>query len=162
MKIEFHFGKGRIVRINFLERKWSRSVLSDSLWPHGLVAYQAPLSMGFSSKNTGVGCHFLLQGIFLPQGSNPCLLHLLLCRWILYHWATREAQEIDMHWLDLLQPVSYWPFEINYCWEDGLWLGERQSNLPQPPRFCGQGDFPAQHMCRGKVSSCPLVTLSTL
>ena len=30
-------------------------------------------------KNTGVGCHFLLQGIFLTQGSNPCLLHLL-------HW----------------------------------------------------------------------------
>ena len=23
---------------------------------------------------TGVGCHFLLQGIFLTQGSNPCLL----------------------------------------------------------------------------------------
>ena len=27
-------------------------------------------------KNTGVGCHFLLQGIFLTQGSNPCLLCL--------------------------------------------------------------------------------------
>ena len=31
-------------------------------------------------KNTGAGCHFLLQGIFLTQGSNPGLLH---CRWIL-------------------------------------------------------------------------------
>ena len=30
-------------------------------------------------KNTGVGCHALLQGIFPTQGSNPCLLHLL-------HW----------------------------------------------------------------------------
>ena len=29
----------------------------------------------FLSKNTGVGCHFLIQGIFLPQRSNPCLLH---------------------------------------------------------------------------------------
>ena len=28
----------------------------------------------FPGKNTGVGCHFLLQGIFLTQGSNPCLL----------------------------------------------------------------------------------------
>ena len=29
------------------------------------VAHQAPLSMGFSrQKNTGVGCHFLLQGTF--------------------------------------------------------------------------------------------------
>ena len=28
-------------------------------------------------KNTGVGCHFLLQGIFPTQGSNPSLLCLL-------------------------------------------------------------------------------------
>ena len=33
-------------------------------------------------KNTGVGCHVLLQGIFPTQGSNPDLLH---CRQILYH-----------------------------------------------------------------------------
>ena len=40
------------------------------------VTYQAPLSMGFfSDKKTGVGCHFLLQGLFLTQGLNPCLLH---------------------------------------------------------------------------------------
>ena len=32
---------------------------------------QAPLSMEFSNKNTGVGCHFLLQGIFPAQGPNP-------------------------------------------------------------------------------------------
>ena len=30
-------------------------------------------------KNIGVGCHALLQGIFLTQGSNPSLLYLL-------HW----------------------------------------------------------------------------
>ena len=29
----------------------------------------------FPGKNTGVGCHFLLQGIFPTQGSNPDLLH---------------------------------------------------------------------------------------
>ena len=40
-------------------------------------------------KNTGVGCHSLLQGIFLTQRSNPGLLH---CRKILYHWATWEAR----------------------------------------------------------------------
>ena len=45
------------------------------------VALQAPLSMGFPGKNTGVGCHFLLQGIFLSQGSNPCFLPPL-------HWQT--------------------------------------------------------------------------
>ena len=48
------------------------SVMSDSLWPH---RPQPTLSVfGFSSKNTGVGCQFHLQGIFLTQGSN---LHLL-------------------------------------------------------------------------------------
>ena len=31
----------------------------------------------FPGKNTEVGCHFLFQGIFLTQGLNPCLLHLL-------------------------------------------------------------------------------------
>ena len=31
----------------------------------------------FSGKNTGVGCHALLQGIFLTQGFNPCLLYIL-------------------------------------------------------------------------------------
>ena len=39
-------------------------------------------------KNTGVGCHSFLQGLFPTQGSNP---GLPLCRWILYYWATREA-----------------------------------------------------------------------
>ena len=42
------------------------------------VAHQAPLSMEFSRcKNTGVSCHFILQGIFPTQGSNLCLLCLL-------------------------------------------------------------------------------------
>ena len=41
----------------------------------GTVAHQAPLSMDVPGRNTGVGCHFLLQGIFPTQGSNPCLLH---------------------------------------------------------------------------------------
>ena len=31
----------------------------------------------FPSKNAEVGCCILLQGTFLTQGSNPCLLHLL-------------------------------------------------------------------------------------
>ena len=49
------------------------------------VAHQAPLSMDFSSKNTGVGCHALPQGIFPPR-DQTCT-----DRWIPYHWATREA-----------------------------------------------------------------------
>ena len=39
------------------------------------AAHQAPLSRDFPSKNTGVGCHFLLQGIFPTPGLYPHLLH---------------------------------------------------------------------------------------
>jgi len=46
---------------------------------------------GYSpGKNTGVGCHVLLQGIFATQGLNPGLLH---CRQILYYLSHQEAQE---------------------------------------------------------------------
>ena len=57
----------------------SRSAVSDSLQPH--AAFQALLSREFPSKNTGVGCHFLLQGVFPAQGSNP---GSPLCKQILY------------------------------------------------------------------------------
>ena len=39
------------------------------------VAHQAPIFMGFPRQEYGVGCHFLLQGIFPAQGLNPCFLH---------------------------------------------------------------------------------------
>ena len=41
-------------------------------------------------KNTGVGCHFLLQEIVPTQRMNLCLLQLLHCRQFLYHWAMRK------------------------------------------------------------------------
>ena len=55
--------------------------MPDSLWPHGLQPTRLPCPGDFPGKDTGVGCHFLLQGIFPIQGSNPGLLH---CRQILY------------------------------------------------------------------------------
>ena len=50
----------------------SRSLQPCALWPARLLC-----PWDFPGKNTGVGC--LLQGIFLTQGSNPCLL-------CLQHW----------------------------------------------------------------------------
>ena len=64
-------------------------VMSNSLWPHGLQPIRLLSPWDFLDQNAGVGCHFLLQGISLTWESK---LHLLPCRWILYHWATREAQ----------------------------------------------------------------------
>ena len=49
--------------------------VSNSLHPNGLYPARFLCPWDFPGKNTGVGCHFLLQGIFLTQGSNPCLLH---------------------------------------------------------------------------------------
>ena len=60
---------------------WNHSVISDSLWPHGLEPTTLLHPWDFPGKDTGVGCHFLLQGIFLTQGSNSGLLH---CRQTLY------------------------------------------------------------------------------
>ena len=59
--------------------KVSLSVTSDSLQFLWTIAHQAPLPRNSPGKNTRVGCHGLLQGILLTQGSNPCLLCLL-------HW----------------------------------------------------------------------------
>ena len=42
----------------------------------------------FLGKSTGVGCHFLLQGIFPTQGSNPGLPH---CRQMLYCLSHQES-----------------------------------------------------------------------
>ena len=47
-------------------------------------SFATPWTVAPPGKNTGVCCHFLLQGIFPTQGSNPCLLHLL-------HWQIRSV-----------------------------------------------------------------------
>ena len=65
----------------------SRSVMSNSLQHHRLYSpWNSP------GKNTGVGSHSLLQGIFPTQGLNPGLPH---CRLIFFFtsWGIREAQQ---------------------------------------------------------------------
>ena len=52
------------------------------LRPHGLWSTRLLHPWDFPGKNTGVGCHFLHQGIFQTQVTNPGLLH---CRQFLYH-----------------------------------------------------------------------------
>ena len=63
------------MKVKSLSRVW----LFVTPW---IVAYQTPLSMGFSRQTTGVGCHFLFQKIFPTQGLNLGLPH---CRQTLYH-----------------------------------------------------------------------------
>ena len=60
--------------------------MSDTLQPHGLES-RLLCPWNFPGKNTGVGCHFLLQGIFLIQGLKLSLLCLL--RW--------QADSLPLH-----------------------------------------------------------------
>ena len=59
------------VLYNILYACWACLVESDSLQPHGLSPTGLFYPWNFPG-NTGVGCHFLLQGIFLSQGSSLC------------------------------------------------------------------------------------------
>ena len=52
----------------------SRSVVSNSLQPHGLQPARLHCPWNFPGKNTEVGCHLLLQWVFLTQGSRPVSL----------------------------------------------------------------------------------------
>ena len=57
-------------------------VMSNSLQLHGMQPARLLCLWDSPGKNTGVGCHFCLQGIFPTWGSNQGLLN---CRQILYH-----------------------------------------------------------------------------
>ena len=61
---------------------FSHSVVSNSLQHLGLQSTMPLCPWDSPGKNTGVGCHFFLQGIFSTQGLNLGVLH---CRQILYH-----------------------------------------------------------------------------
>ena len=60
----------------------SHSVMSDSLQPHGLYPARLLCPWDSPGKNTGVGCHSLLQENLPTQGLNPSHLH---CRQTFYH-----------------------------------------------------------------------------
>ena len=84
----------------FPSKRESCSVMSNSLWPHGLISpWNSP------GQNTGVGCLSLLQGIFPTQGLNPGLLH---CRRILYQLSHKEN-------LRMLEWVAF-PFSKGSSW----------------------------------------------
>ena len=61
----------------------------------------------FPGKNTGVGSHFLLQKLFLTQGSNPGLLH---CRQILHRLRHQGSPAVCIS-------VFQTPFLIRFCFQ---------------------------------------------
>ena len=104
----------------------SRARLFVTPWT---VAYQAPPSMEFTrllrpwnfpGKSTGVACHFLLQGIFLTQVSNPGLVHCSQMLYRLSHQASPCTQKThNICWIRLSHMNSIKSlhlFELNWVY----------------------------------------------
>ena len=74
----------------------THSVMSDSLRPNELQPARLLCPWNSPGKNSGLGSHSLLQGIFPRslklKGLNPSLPN---CRWILYHLSHQEALSIS-------------------------------------------------------------------
>ena len=63
------------------EVKWSRSVVSNSSWPHGLCPARLLGPWDFPGKNTGVGCH--------------CIIMMCQCRFINCNKCTTLVGDVD-------------------------------------------------------------------
>ena len=89
--------------------------LPNSLQPHGLQLTRFLCPWDFPGKDTGMGCHFLLQGIFLTQGSNLGLLH---CRQILYQLSYKRdpllGLEAPSYLTSLTSSSSLQPSSISF------------------------------------------------
>ena len=110
----------RKVKVLFTQLCLTVCNLMDCMYPTRLLCpWDSP------GRNTGVGCHSLLQGIFLTLGSNLGLLH---CRQIIYHWATRKAWHVGRIGVNYCKSVWDWTCAIRIktfvgvgpCW--GLYL----------------------------------------
>ena len=95
----------------------SHSVMSSSLQPCGLLPIRLLCPCDFLGKNTGGGCHFLLQGIFPTQGS----IHVsCIGRRILHHWATWEAKSLIS---TVLLMASHFSIALRIPWT--VWKGKK-------------------------------------
>ena len=115
-----HFGSGSV---------------SDSVRPHGLWPTRLLCPWDSPGKNTGVGCHALLQGIFPTQGSNPCLLGLL----------HRQAESLPLapagKPLIRLSSTALWPLSAGSCSQ--LPETTLRSSTPRPPIMTAKISKPA-------------------
>ena len=111
--------------------------------PHSSVHGISP------GKNTGVGCHFLLQGIFSVQGLNLGLLH---CRQILYRLCHQGSGVITRSSLQEEEESATPRLCITLKGEASKprhWEGERQSVTLALPRRRSQGkqEGKGMYMC---------------
>ena len=101
VSIQVSRGKG----LQFTWKSKSRWFVLSSLQSHGLHPARLLCPWNSPGKNTGVGCHFLLQEIFLIQGMNLGLLH---CRQIHYRLSHQGS------------PFRFTPL-LNWAKDESLW-----------------------------------------
>ena len=131
--------------------------MSDSLRPHGLYPTRLLRPWDFPGKHTGVGCHFLLQRIFLTRGSNPGFLH---CRQMLYRLSHREAPK---HSLRSVQFSSVQLFSRVRLFATP-WIAARQASLSitnsrsSLQLMCIESVMPSSHLilCRPLLLLAPI------
>ena len=79
------------------------------LQPHGLQPTRLHCPWDFPGKNTGLGCRFLLQGIFPIQGSSLCFLHWQVDSLLLSHQGSPQwrlgPSKVDL----TIEQVRSWP-----------------------------------------------------
>ena len=86
----------------------SCSVVSDSLWPYRLQSARLLCAWDSPGKSTEVGCHALLQGIFLTQGSNSHLLWLLNWQADFFTTEPPGKPSTQPHWSPNVEPERPW------------------------------------------------------
>ena len=113
----------------------SRSVVSDSLRPHGLYSpWDSP------GQNTGVGSLSLFQGIFPTQGSNPGLPH---CGQILYHLSLQGnfIGEVKLSYKDAIVITKFYSLRkttfIKTSVSSSVWIGLYLSIIIHCVKFFG-------------------------
>ena len=127
--IQHHF----FLRVSFL-LEWPLEPLLEITWPYMVVdslshVWQicnptdcSPTRIlcpwNFPGKNTGVGCNFLLQGIFRTEESNPGLLHCRQDSCItgrFFYWLSYKGSPSDHTWGSLFPGSLFYPVGLNIC-----------------------------------------------
>ena len=123
--------------------------MSDSLQLHGQQPTSLLCPWDFPGKNTGVGSHSLLQGIFPTQGLNPCLLHCRRSLYLLSHQGSlmvSKGGKLEGGRRAKLGWVFHWlpPFRRVWICRDSQW----PVSFPvrrQPSVLCSS--CPSFHLC---------------
>ena len=90
------------------------------------VVYWDPLSTGFSGKSTGVGCHFLFQGILPTQESNTGFPHCRRTHYRLSHQGSTPKKTSNYAVFSYLElkawAIFVWPvFKVKIVLRVWLW-----------------------------------------